>query len=61
VTWEAFEDFELGAVTLSRLEIEALRSGADALGTGATKGEETEFKEKMARLVYAGPSGESMV
>jgi len=48
-------------MTLSRLEIEALRSGADALGAGATKREENEFKEKMARLIYAGPSGESMV
>jgi thymidylate synthase (FAD) len=61
VTWEAFEDFELGSVTLSRLEVEALRSGADALGNGATKGEQNEFKEKMARLIYASPSGEHMV
>ena len=61
VTWEAFEDFELGSMTLSRLEIETLRSGADALGAGATKGEQNEFKEKMARLIYAGPRGEHMV
>jgi thymidylate synthase (FAD) len=61
VTWEAFEDFVLGSVSLSRLEVEALRTGAQVLGPGATRGEENEFKEKMARLINAGPSGESMV
>ena len=61
VTWEAFEDFELGAVTLSRLEVEALRTGAHMLGPGATKREENEFKEKIILLSNAGPRGESLV
>lgn len=61
VTWEAFEDFVLGSVTLSRLEVEALRTGAHMLGPGATKREENEFKEKIALLNNAGSRGESMV
>jgi thymidylate synthase (FAD) len=61
VTWEAFEDFVLGSVTLSRLEVEALRTGAHMLGPGATKREENEFKEKIALLSNASPCGESMV
>ena len=61
VTWEAFEDFVLGALTLSRLEVEALRTGAHMLGPGATKREENEFKEKIIILSNASPCGESMV
>ena len=62
VTWEAFEDFELGAVTLSRLEVEALRTGgAYELGARATKGEQNEFKEKIKLLINAGTSGEPVV
>ena len=61
VTWEAFEDFVLGSVTLSRLEVEALRTGAHTLGPGATKREENEFKEKIIILSNASPCGESMV
>lgn len=51
LTCEAFEDFRLGAVTLSRLEIEALRSGA---GTVPGKGENSEFQEKISRLNING-------
>lgn len=61
VTWEAFDDFELGAVTLSRLEVEALRSNASELGPTATKREQSEFKDKMELLMNGGPRGESMV
>lgn len=44
LTWEAFDDFVLGAVTLSRLEVEAIRAGRpDVPG----KGESAEFMEKM--------------
>lgn len=50
LTWEAFEDFCTGSVVLSRLEVEALRSGQDTLGPGATKGEQAEFKEKLSLL-----------
>ena len=61
VTWEAFEDFVLGSVTLSRLEVEALREGSRVLGPTATKREQNEFKDKLTLLNNAGPSGESMV
>lgn len=61
LTWEAFEDFELGSLTLSRLEVEALREGRLDLGPGATKREQAEFKEKLALLNNASPRGESLV
>jgi thymidylate synthase (FAD) len=62
VTWEAFEDFELGAVTLSRLEVDALRTGGTyELDARATKGEQNEFKEKIKLLINAGTSGEPVV
>ncbi len=61
LTWEAFEDFELGSLTLSRLEVEALRENRTELGPTATKREQTEFKEKLAILNNAGPRGESLV
>ena len=47
VTCEAFEDFVTGSVTLSRLEVEALRSGAK---TVPGKGENAEFQEKIQAL-----------
>ena len=47
VTCEAFEDFRLGSMTLSRLEIEALRSGTL---TVPGKGENAEFQEKLKRI-----------
>jgi thymidylate synthase (FAD) len=61
VTWEAFEDFELGSMTLSRLEIEALRTNADKLADGATKGEQNEFKEKIKLIINAGQGCEPVV
>ena len=62
MTWEAFEDFELGAVTLSRLEVDALRTGQTReLDARATKGEQNEFKEKIKLLINAGTSGEPVV
>jgi thymidylate synthase (FAD) len=61
-TWEAFEDFELGSVTLSKLEINALRiDGRCELDARATKGEQNEFKEKINLIMNASPGGESMV
>lgn len=51
MTCEAFEDFRLGSITLSRLEIEALKSGkSDIQG----KGENQEFKEKISRIMNEG-------
>jgi thymidylate synthase (FAD) len=47
LTCEAFEDFRLGSMTLSRLEVEAMRAGNTTI-TG--KGENCEFQEKLDRL-----------
>ena len=52
LTCEAFEDYVLGSVTLSRLEIEAIREGKTELATG--KGENQEFQEKLALLAKGG-------
>ncbi len=51
VTCEAFEDFRLGSVTLSRLEVEALRSGVHTI---PGKGENTEFQDKISRIITNG-------
>jgi len=45
---EAFEDYVLGSVTLSRLEVEAIREGKTELAAG--KGENQEFQTKLALL-----------
>jgi len=45
---EAFEDYILGSVTLTRLEVEAIREGKTELATG--KGENTEFQDKIKML-----------
>lgn len=52
VTCEAFEDFVLGSVTLSRVEIEALRGNAlvHAPRVIPGKGENAEFEEKIQAL-----------
>jgi thymidylate synthase (FAD) len=52
VTCEAFEDFVLGSVTLSRVEIEALRGNSlvDAPRPIPGKGENSEFEEKIQTL-----------
>jgi thymidylate synthase (FAD) len=47
MTCEAFEDFRLGSVTLSRLEVEAIRSGSRTI---PGKGEKSEFIEKLKIL-----------
>jgi thymidylate synthase (FAD) len=44
---EAFEDFRLGAVTLSRLEVEAIQRGERVI---PGKGENSEFQEKISLL-----------
>ena len=48
VTCEAFEDFRLGSVTLSRLEVEALKTGKNEI---SGKGENQEFKEKITKIM----------
>jgi thymidylate synthase (FAD) len=47
MTCEAFEDFRLGSVTLTRLEIEAIKNGKSEI---AGRGECLEFKEKLNKL-----------
>jgi len=44
VTCEAFEDFRVGSMTLSRLEIDAIKNGNSTI---PGKGENQEFKEKL--------------
>ena len=48
---EAFEDFRVGSITLSRLEVEAMKSGRREI---AGKGENQEFQEKLLRLSTQG-------
>lgn len=59
VTCEAFEDFRLGAITLSRLEIEFIRQ---CLLTNSApnipgRGENAEFKEKLKLLGFDTTNG----
>jgi len=44
VTCEAFEDFRVGSMTLSRLEVDAIKNGNSTI---PGKGENQEFKEKL--------------
>ena len=48
ISCEAFEDDRLGAMHLTKLEIEAIRSGKPIATTN--KREISEFQEKCARL-----------
>jgi len=48
ITMEAFRDFRLESIQLSRLEIEAIRSGSKTLENNP--GEKREFQEKLALL-----------
>lgn len=48
MTMEAFEDYQLGAITLSRLEVDALRT--DKPLDSDNKREQTEWKEKRVKL-----------
>jgi thymidylate synthase (FAD) len=48
LTCEAFEDFCRGSVTLSRLEVEALKSGRNEI---PGKGENQEFKDKISKIM----------
>jgi thymidylate synthase (FAD) len=47
VTCEAFEDFRLGSVTLSRLEVEAIKNVKYEI---PGRGENQEFQEKLTTL-----------
>ena len=47
VTCEAFEDFVIGAITLSRVEIEAIRNNLHEI---PGRGENLEFQEKVKKM-----------
>jgi thymidylate synthase (FAD) len=47
VACEAFEDFRLGSITFSRLEIQALKSGVREI---PGKGENKEFNDKISKI-----------
>ncbi len=49
VTMEAFTDYELESMSLTRLEIEALRAGVSEIST-SNKREQSEWQAKRARL-----------
>lgn len=49
VTMEAFTDYELDSLRLTRLEIEAIRAGAAEINS-TNKREQAEWQEKRARL-----------
>ncbi len=54
ISCEAFEDYRLGAMHLTKLEVEAIRSGTPIATTN--KREISEFQEKCARLGVAVPT-----
>ena len=54
VTCEAFEDFRVGSVTLSRLEVLAIQAGARSI---PGKGENAEFQEKLKLLGFSVSDG----
>jgi thymidylate synthase (FAD) len=56
MTCEAFEDFRLGSVTLSRLEVEALKTGKNEI---SGKGENQEFKDKITKIMNEGEDSSS--
>ncbi|MFN7022735.1 MAG: FAD-dependent thymidylate synthase, partial [Phycisphaerales bacterium] len=49
LTMEAFRDYELESVRLTRLEIDALRAGSTAIASD-NKREQAEWEQKRARL-----------
>lgn len=49
MTVEAFRDYRMGAVSLTRLEVDAIRTGSDQLATN-NKREQREWQEKRASL-----------
>jgi hypothetical protein len=52
MTCEAFEDFRLGSVTLSRAEVEAIKNVKYEI---PGRGENQEFKEKLSTLNIGAP------
>jgi thymidylate synthase (FAD) len=56
MTCEAFEDFRLGSITLSRLEVEALKTGKNKI---SGKGENQDFKDKITKIMNEGEDSSS--
>jgi hypothetical protein len=52
MTCEAFEDFRVGSITLSRLEVDAIKNGKSSI---PGQGENQEFQEKIDRLDIEEP------
>jgi thymidylate synthase (FAD) len=52
MTCEAFEDFRVGAMTLSRLEVDAIKNGKSSI---PGQGENQEFQEKLTALDLEEP------
>ena len=52
VTCEAFEDFRVGSMTLSRLEVDAIKNGKSSI---PGQGENQEFQEKLTALDLEEP------
>ena len=52
MTCEAFEDFRLGSMTLSRLEVDAIKNGKSSI---PGQGENQEFQEKLTTLDLEEP------
>jgi thymidylate synthase (FAD) len=52
MTCEAFEDFRIGSMTLSRLEVDAIKNGKSSI---PGQGENQEFQEKIDRLDIEEP------
>jgi thymidylate synthase (FAD) len=52
MTCEAFEDFRIGSMTLSRLEVDAIKNGKSSI---PGQGENQEFQEKLDRLEIEEP------
>ena len=55
MTCEAFEDFRVGSMTLSRLEVDAIKNGNSSI---PGQGENKEFQEKLDRLDIVEPPPE---
>ena len=56
ITVEAFRDYEMDSVRLTKLEVEAIRSGAADIASD-NKREQAEWKEKRVRLGLISPGG----
>jgi len=52
MTWEAFTDYQVNAISLTRLEIEAIKNRKDTIDS-TNKREQEEFKSKLEKLGFS--------